>query len=251
MAEAATITLITGPNRGIGHGILATILTRPNNTVIAAVRDPQAAVSQALNDLPKGNGTSLHFVKIDVVVPADPAAAVKALEAIGISHIDTIVANAGIADTTATVLGTSPDDVRRHLDTNLIGVLALFQAFEPLLRKAQNKNPKFIALSSMLGSIGLVPSVPGPWFCYGVSKAALNYLVRRVHVENDWLTAVALQPGWVQTDMGTFTAKSVGLETPPMKLEDSVAGCVNVIDDASREKYAGEFISSELESVMW
>lgn len=230
---------------------MATILTRPNNTVIAAVRDPQAAVSQGLNDLPKADGTSLHLVKIDVAIPTDPAAAVKALEAVGISHIDTIIANAAIADTAATVLGTSPDDVRRHLDTNVIGVLALFQAFEPLLRKAQNKNPKFVALSSSLGSIGLAPFVPGPWFCYGVTKAALNYLVRRVHVENDWLTALVLQPGWVQTDMGNFAAKSVGMESAPMKLEDSVAGCVKVIDDASREKYAGEFISSELETVMW
>lgn len=45
--------------------MLATILTRPNNTVIAAVRDPKAAVSQSLNELPKAEGTSLHLVKID------------------------------------------------------------------------------------------------------------------------------------------------------------------------------------------
>jgi norsolorinic acid ketoreductase len=130
-------------------------------------------------------------------------------------------------------------------------VLALFQAFEPLLRKAQNKNPKFVALSSNLGSIGLAPFIPGPWFCYGVTKAALNYLVRRVHVENDWLTAVALQPGWVQTEMGNFAAKSVGLESAPVKLEDSVKGCLKVIDTASREKYAGEFVSSEEQTVLW
>jgi norsolorinic acid ketoreductase len=230
---------------------LATILARPNSTVIAAVRDPQATVSQGLNDLPKGEGSSLHIVKIDLTVTTDPAAAVKTLEAAGITTIDTIVANAAIADTADTVLGTSTEDVSRHLDTNVISVLALFKAFEPLLRKAQNKNPKFIALSSNLGSIGLAPYIPGPWFCYGITKAALNYMIRRVHVENDWLTALVLQPGWVQTDMGNFAAKCVGMETAPMKLEDSVAGCVTVIDSASREKYAGEFISSELETVQW
>jgi norsolorinic acid ketoreductase len=75
--------------------------------------------------------------------------------------------------------------------------------------------------------------------------------VRRVHVENDWLTAVALQPGWVQTEMGNFAAKSVGLESAPVKLEASVEGCMKVIDTASREKYAGEFVSSEEQTVLW
>jgi len=236
---------------GIGHGILATILTRENNTVIAAVRDPQAAVSQSLNDLPKGEGTSLHLVKIDCAVPTDAAAGVEAIRALGISYIDTVIANAAIGNTAVSVLETSPEDVRRHLEVNLIGVLTLFQAVEPLLRKAQSKNPKFIALSSNLGSTALAPVIPGPWFCYGVSKAALNYMVRRVHVENDWLTAVALHPGWVQTDMGTRAANAVGLESAPMKPEDSVEGCLKVIDAASREKYAGEFMSSEEQTIMW
>jgi norsolorinic acid ketoreductase len=233
---------------GIGHGILATLLTRPNNTVIAAVRDPSAAVSQSLNLLPKAEGASLHVVQIDSAVPTDPAAAVEAL---GISYLDTVIANAATGDTAESVLATPIEAVRRHFDINLIGVLALFQAVEPLLRKSQNKNPKFIALSSNLGSIGLAPYIPGPWYCYGVTKAAVNYLVRRVHVENDWLTAVALQPGWVRTAMGDFAAKSVGLESAPMKLEDSVAGCLKVIDAASRDKYAGEFISSEEETIQW
>jgi norsolorinic acid ketoreductase len=230
---------------------LATLLTRPNNTVIAAVRNPEASVSQGLNSLPKAKGTSLHIVKIDNAEPTDPAAAIEVLKSAGISHIDTVIANAAIGETAESVLNTPLDAVCRHMDINLIGVLALFQAVEPLLREAKNRNPKFIALSSNLGSIGLAPFVPGPWFCYGVTKAAVNYLVRRMHVENDWLTAVALSPGWVQTDMGDFAARCVGMESAPMKLEESVAGCLKVIDAASREKYAGEFVNSEEENVLW
>jgi norsolorinic acid ketoreductase len=229
--------------------MLTSLLTRSNNMVIAAVRDPKAAVSQELNDLPKADGSSLHLVKIDSAITSDPATAIKDLDALGVSHIDVVIANAATADTADSVLNTSPDAVNRHMSVNFIGVLALFQACEPLLRKSQN--PKFIAVSSNLGSIGLAPYIPGPWFCYGVTKAALNYLVRRVHAENDWLTAVALQPGWVQTDMGTYAAKCVGMDSAPMKLEDSVAGCLKVIDTASREKYAGEFVSSELETILW
>jgi norsolorinic acid ketoreductase len=41
------------------------------------------------------------------------------------------------------------------------------------------------------------------------------------------------------------------MESAPMKLEDSVAGCVKVIDIASKEKYNGEFVDSELNPVPW
>lgn len=226
---------------------MATILSRPNNTVIAAVRDPQADASKALNELPKGEGSSLIFAKIDQHVPTDAAAAVKSLD--GIPRIDVVVANAAIADSAAGVLDTSIDDVRRHVDVNVIGVLALFQAVEPLLKKGNN--PKFIVLSSSVGSNTLAPYMPGPILSYGISKAALNHLVRRIHVENDWLAATVLHPGWVQTDMGTAYAESVGRESAPMKLEDSVSGCIKVIDAASRDKYAGEWVDWEEKPVPW
>ncbi|CAI6270052.1 unnamed protein product [Periconia digitata] len=247
MSASTTITLITGPNRGIGHGILATLLARPNNTLIAAVRDPEAPLSKALNDLPKGEGSSLILIKIDQSVPTDAAAAIKSLD--GIDRIDTLVANAAMADLCVSVMETPAEDVRRHMDINLLGVLTLFQAAEPLLKKSTKA--KLVVLSSALGSATLCTAMPGPWFCYGVTKAALNYLVRRIHVEHDWLAATVLQPGWVQTDMGTLAAKSIGMESAPMKLEDSVAGCVRVVDAVSREKYNGEWVDSEEKPVPW
>lgn len=232
---------------GIGHGILATLLARPNNTLIAAVRDPEAALSKALHQLPKGKGSKLVVIKIDQAVFADAAAAIQSLD--GIECIDTVVANAAMADVCTNVVGTTADDVRRHMDVNLLGVLTLFQATEPLLKKSAK--PKLVVLSSALGSATLCTAMPGPWFCYGVTKAALNYMVRRIHVENEWLAATVLQPGWVQTDMGTFAAKSIGMDAAPMKLEDSVAGCVRVIDAVSREKYNGEWVDSEEKPVPW
>jgi norsolorinic acid ketoreductase len=88
-------------------------------------------------------------------------------------------------------------------------------------------------------------------FFYEVTKAALNYMMRRIYVENEWLTAVALQPGWVQTEMGNFATKCVGMDSAPMKVEDSVAGCLKVIDAASRQKYAGESVSDQEKIIAW
>jgi NAD(P)-dependent dehydrogenase (short-subunit alcohol dehydrogenase family) len=76
-----------------------------------------------------------------------------------------------------------------NLQVNTLGPLVLFQAVYPLL-KATTASPKFIAISSFAGSIGsmsLGMSVKS--IAYGTSKAALNFVMRKLHHENDGLSA--------------------------------------------------------------
>jgi norsolorinic acid ketoreductase len=53
----------------------------------------------------------------------------------------------------------------------------------------------FVALSTGIGSIGGMGSLPVPAMAYGVSKCALNYIVRKIHFENEKLIAWVLSPG--------------------------------------------------------
>ena len=89
-----------------------------------------------------------------------------------------------------------------------------------------------------------------PFFGYGLSKAAANYLVRKLHFENPKLTSMAFSPGWVQTDMGNGAAEGVGMKEAPMSLEDSVRNLIGLFDGANREK-SGTFTASSGESVPW
>lgn len=43
---------------------------------------------------------------------------------------------------------------------------------------------------------------------YGASKAALNNLVRRVHLESPWLACWMMNPGFVQTDTDNAHART-------------------------------------------
>jgi NAD(P)-dependent dehydrogenase (short-subunit alcohol dehydrogenase family) len=88
---------------------------------------------------------------------------------------------------TGTALETTADDVRAHVEVNVIGTLVLFQATYPLL-KASTPSPKFIPISASSGSIEYGTRIPINILSYGLSKAAQNYLARKIHAENDGLS---------------------------------------------------------------
>jgi norsolorinic acid ketoreductase len=245
---SSQVYVITGANRGIGKGLLSTYIARPNTTVIAAVRDV-AKSTKDLSSVVVGKDSKLIIVKIDSTIDIDPAAAVKELETKhSITKVDVLISNAGLMGLIAPTLQTPAQVVRDQFEVNTIGPLNLIQAFFPLLERSNA--PKFLVLTSSIGSIGEMESLPVPFFGYGLSKAAANYLVRKLHFENPKLTSMAFNPGWVQTEMGNGAATGVGMEQAPVTIEDSVKALVGLFDDASREK-SGTFTASSGEPIAW
>jgi norsolorinic acid ketoreductase len=240
--------LISGANRGIGKGLLEVFVARDSTTVIAAVRDVERSTKD-LESVTVGNGSKIIIVKIDATVDTDPAAAIEELESkYKITKVDTVIANSGLMGMIAPTLQTPAQEVRSQFEVNTIGPLNLIQAFYPLLEKSAA--PKFLVLSSSIGSISDMESLPVPFFGYGLSKAAANYLVRKLHFENEKLTSVAFNPGWVQTPMGNGAAKGVGMKGAPMTVEESVNNLVALFDSTSRER-SGTFIDSSGEPIGW
>lgn len=185
------IVLISGGSRGLGRGLVERYLARPNHLVIAANRNPDAASSKSLFDLPKGEGSKLVVVKVDATVEADAAAAVKELESQGINYLDLVIANAGIGYVYPLVRDVTHADLQNHIDANVFGVLWLFQATLALLKKSEHS--KWVTMGSSAGSISGQPPVPNA--AYGASKATVHWLTRRVHAEEEWLTSFVMHPG--------------------------------------------------------
>ncbi|KAH7126073.1 short-chain dehydrogenase [Dactylonectria macrodidyma] len=212
MSSSQTI-LITGANRGIGHGIASALLQKPSTTIIAAVRDPSKESSVALAKLPKGDGSHM-------AVESDPAAAVETL------HSGT------------SVLQTSSSAISDHIAINTTGPIILLQATTPLLKVGNN--PSFIDISSM-GSIGVmehlagIPAIMSP---YGGSKGALNWFLRRVHFEEPWLTTFVVHPGLVLTDMTKVMFENLQVNPKAfgaISVEQSVNGLMERVAAAKRD----------------
>ena len=86
-----------------------------------------------------------------------------------------------------------------------------------------------------------------------MAKSAVNSAAGRIHREEDRLVVVPVQPGWIATDMGSRAAVWAGMKPsdPPIALEDSIAGLMNVFDHATKEEYSGTFRNQKNEIVPW
>jgi NAD(P)-dependent dehydrogenase (short-subunit alcohol dehydrogenase family) len=205
MTTASRIALITGANKGIGLET-ARQLAQQGVTVLVGARDlgRGTAAASAL----AVQGLAAEAIQLEVTDPASIAAAVALIEQ-RFGRLDILVNNAGILDYAAETgpATTSIETFRRVFETNFFGLVAVTQAFLPLLRKSPAG--RIVNLSSILGSIAEHADPNSPIFAaritaYDTSKAAVNlYTVElALALKDTHIKVNAAHPGWVKTDLG-------------------------------------------------
>ena len=215
MSTPATIALITGANKGIGLETARQLGKRGIHVIIGA-RDAQrgAAAAKQL----AGEGISAAALALEVTDGESIAAAAKEVERRH-GRLDILVNNAGILDYAADSgpVTTALAHYRKSFETNFFGLVAVTQAFLPLLRKSAAG--RIVNLTSILGSIAEHADRNSPIYgknfpAYDTSKAAVNlYTVELAQALADTPIKVnCVHPGWVKTDMGG--------EAAPMEIVD-------------------------------
>ncbi|KAK8087601.1 Short-chain dehydrogenase/reductase SDR [Apiospora hydei] len=249
-----TVYLVTGANRGLGLGLLKALLARPQTTVIATVRNDETAaglrqdLSQTTSTTPVANGSRSEVVVLDLSTAPTPEQVLAAIPLSLVDRVDVLVNNAGRMVPMLPIADAAAPDLRAAFETNTIAPLALFQA---LKSRMSTTTAKVIMVSS---SVGCITQQEAPGGAYGASKAALNWITRALHNENEasGLVAVALHPGWVQTRAGEHAASEWGFEGElPETVEGSVRGMLEVIDGATRENVSGKFVTYKGEELPW
>ena len=185
--------VITGASTGIGEAC-ARRLDAAGWRVFAGVRREQDAAR-----LREGASERLRPVTIDVTDAASIAAAAESIRAVtGGDGVSGLVNNAGIA--MPGPLECLPiEDFRRQLDVNVVGQLAVTQAFVPLLRRSRDR-----ARLVLMGSIGGRAATPFLG-AYSASKFALEAMADALRVElQPWGIDVAIvEPGSIATPIWT------------------------------------------------
>lgn len=108
-------------------------------------------------------------------------------------RLDALINNAGIIEPIAKIAEASPQDWQHNFAVNVIGPLMLTQAALPYLRARKGR---VINVSSGAATY----AIPG-WGAYCASKAALNQFNEGLAKEEASLTAIALRPGIIDTEM--------------------------------------------------
>lgn len=208
------IALVTGANQGVGKQV-AKELAASGVTVLVGSRDLARGEAAAAEI-----GQGATALQIDVTDTASMAAAAASIQEKH-GRLDLLVSNAGISNVgggdrtpeenaAASKASTaSLDEIRAVWEVNVFGVVAVYQAMLPLLRKGVD--PRIVNVSSGLGSLTAnadpnyaYHSMFGP--VYPASKAAENAmtLAMMVELESTNIKINLVSPGYTSTALNNF-----------------------------------------------
>ncbi len=211
---ANQIVLVTGANRGMGYEYVAQLLDRGVTKVYAAARDPRTILTTDPRVIP---------LELDVT---DPDSRVRAAEIA--PDVSILINNAGIA-LADSVLNPDTSSLRRELETNLFGPLALASAFADRLAEHSGVVVNVASMASWISLGGT----------YSVSKAAIWSATdsMRTELAPRGVQVIGVYMGPVDTDMGKPlpNPKSDPADVVRQVLDGIEAGAVEVLaDDLTR-----------------
>lgn len=212
---AGQTVLVTGANRGLGKEFVAQLLDRGAAKVYAAARDASTIAS----DDPRVVPLQLDVTDADSVRRAAATAA----------DVTVVVNNAGLL-VGGSVLDPDPSALRRELETNLIGPLAVASAFAAPVTAAGGA---IVNVASVLSWIGMGGT-------YGVSKAGFWSAIdsMRFELAPQGVQVVGVYVGYVDTDM------TVGVEAPKSDPADVIRAVLDGVEAGALEVLADDLTRS-------
>lgn len=211
--------LVTDANRGVGREFVSQLLERGVAGVYAGARDPGSV------DVSDPRVTALQLDVTD----ADSIAAAAA----SAGDVSVVINNAGIS-VGASVLDADPEGLRRELEVNLLGPLAVTAAF---VQGVTERGGAILNVASVLSWLPLGGT-------YTVAKAGLWAATdsMRLELQPKGVQVVGLYMGYVDTDMtvGIDEPKSTPAQIVRQALDGIESGAAEVLaDDIARGVRAG------------
>ena len=175
--------LVSGASRGIGESI-ATHLAAKGWDVFAGVRSDRDA------DKVRGHNPRITPVTLDVTSAEHVAALYDSLP----ERLDAVVNNAAVV-VTGPMEAVAPAALRRQLEVNVVGQVAVTQAVLPRLRRSHGR---LVFVSSLNGRV-CFPLLGA----YCASKFALEAVADALRIElKPWdIPVVVVEPAQTKTDM--------------------------------------------------
>ncbi|MBV8832969.1 MAG: SDR family NAD(P)-dependent oxidoreductase [Acidobacteriaceae bacterium] len=211
------IALVTGANQGVGRQV-AKELAANGLTVLIGSRNFERGEAAAT-----AIGSTAIPLQLDVRDRVSIATAAERIHK-EFGRLDLLVNNAAISNTTKGNLSiqeyvklsrasnVSLDEVRAVWETNVFGVLAVYQAMLPLLR--ESSDARIVNVSSAVGSLTDNANPAHPYHAifgpvYPASKAALNAmtLAMMIELESTGIKVNLVSPAHTKTNLNGYAGK--------------------------------------------
>ncbi|KAH9913015.1 uncharacterized protein B0H18DRAFT_1050980 [Fomitopsis serialis] len=225
--------LVIGGSRGIGLALVEELLKDPSNFIVATARDlkrspglqsltstyPEARLAVLLLDLASKESIEKAGEQAATLLP---------------NGLDFLIHNSAI------IFDRDLDQLEEELRINTIAPIRAVRTFLPLIRKSKAQDRKIVFISSGLASIENGHFWTGLSEGYSISKAGLNMVVRKwgVALKLEGINTMALQPGYVDTDMGQGLSAWIqehAAWVPMMSPNECAVQCLNVVKEAKLE----------------
>jgi NAD(P)-dependent dehydrogenase (short-subunit alcohol dehydrogenase family) len=189
---------ITGADKGLGLALAGRFLENGFRVLAGSLGS-----HDYLRHLAERFPDRLHVIAQDVTDMASVRRSARDVAQVT-DRLDVLINNAGISLKHAQALLPDLDLTDGHLEkmmeVNAFGPLRVVQQMFPYLEKGRRK--RILTVTSEAGSIAGV--CRDSWFGYSMSKAAANM---QCQILQRWLgpkgyKVLAIQPGWMKTDMG-------------------------------------------------
>lgn len=145
------------------------------------MRDTAAPSVDSLHSHPKATDSRLILVQLESTNPEDYSKLASTIKSEGITHLDIIIPNAGVASPAGSPATVDIEAVTNAFDVNTLSTLRLFQVTRESLRKSPRK-PKWASMSSGAASIACLEQFGTARVApYALSKVGMNWVTVYVY----------------------------------------------------------------------
>jgi NAD(P)-dependent dehydrogenase (short-subunit alcohol dehydrogenase family) len=186
IAMAKKVVILTGASRGVGLAIAHYLLRQSHKLVVVA------RTEQPLRQLEKQYKDQVAVLVGDL---ADFSLGAKAVDLAKSrwQRLDGLIVNHGVLEPVKRLADSTAEEWRAAYDINFFSAIAMAKAALQPLRESHGR----IVFTSSGAATNAYPT----WGAYGSAKAAMNHLAMTIANEEENITAIAVRPGTVDTDM--------------------------------------------------
>ena len=212
--------LVTGANRGLGKAFVEALLAAGAAKVYAGARDPRTVATAGA--VP---------VKLDVTSHADIAKAAETCR-----DVTLLINNAGAMLTTPILARDAETALRREMEVNVFGLLAISRAFAPIIEANGGG-----AIANMLSVVSLFVLPLNATYCVSKHAALAVTDALRHELKPKGIHVAGIYAGFIDTEMAADIDRP---KRPPREIADAAlagtrAGEDNILtDQRSREVWA-------------